>query len=358
MLLWTWRGSVAVVVLAMAVLVGNLQLPADDAAPQSPPQRLRPPPEPSRQVLRKRPPQTDQRSRHLGRCQTATGRGRWQGLPSRRPVGDVRLSPGNEGTRIHRVGQLSGLSTSTAPCWRSERRRAIPSSSIPSTSRPRVPKSISWSSGKTRTARITKCGLKSGSSTPKTGKEMPFPWVFAGSGHWTEESTGKVYYYGDDGDFICVSNFPTATLDLPVESSQANGDLLFTAFTETDPAQGYQGPTGSDSQAWQEKAGWQEPGWGIPRCQAQGQGWPGIRRDERQGKGQELASLQTPRTSHPPSGPSGRVSRAAAGEGCVKRRKSWSHACAQVTLPLGGSDAQRLGRAVWSAENRESHACA
>jgi hypothetical protein len=34
---------------------------------------------------------------------------------------------------------------------------------------------------------------------------------------------------------ICVSNFPSAMLDLPVESSQANTALLFSAFTERIP---------------------------------------------------------------------------------------------------------------------------
>jgi len=34
---------------------------------------------------------------------------------------------------------------------------------------------------------------------------------------------------------ICVSNFATATLDLPVPSSQDNAGLLFAAFTENIP---------------------------------------------------------------------------------------------------------------------------
>ena len=42
----------------------------------------------------------------------------------------------------------------------------------------------------------------------------------------------------NSGDLICVSNFNTATLDLPVESSQANASLLFTAFTERIPPHG------------------------------------------------------------------------------------------------------------------------
>ena len=69
----------------------------------------------------------------------------------------------------------------------------------------------------------------------RTDKEMTASWVFAGSGFWTDEETGIRHYQADGGDMICVSNFPSAMLDLPVESSQANTALLFAAFTERIP---------------------------------------------------------------------------------------------------------------------------
>jgi len=72
----------------------------------------------------------------------------------------------------------------------------------------------------------------------KTGKAMEANWVFGGSGFWTDESTGERFYQADGGDLICVSNFPTAMLDLPVESSQANADLVFEAFSERIPPKG------------------------------------------------------------------------------------------------------------------------
>lgn len=72
----------------------------------------------------------------------------------------------------------------------------------------------------------------------RTGKALEWDWVFAGSGFWKDEETGKEYYKADGGDLVCVSNFPSATLDLPVESSQANADLLFEAFTERIPPRG------------------------------------------------------------------------------------------------------------------------
>lgn len=71
-----------------------------------------------------------------------------------------------------------------------------------------------------------------------TQKALDNNWVFAGSGFYTDEETGKKHYLAEGGDFICVSNFPGAMLDLPVESSQANTDLLFEAFTEHIPPRG------------------------------------------------------------------------------------------------------------------------
>lgn len=66
-------------------------------------------------------------------------------------------------------------------------------------------------------------------------KTMSQPWVFAGSGFWKDEETGKEYYMAEGGDLICVSNFSTATLDIPIESSQANEGLLFEANTKQIP---------------------------------------------------------------------------------------------------------------------------
>jgi hypothetical protein len=72
----------------------------------------------------------------------------------------------------------------------------------------------------------------------KTGQAMAHDWVFAGSGFWKDEETGKEYYRANGGELVCVSNFPTATLDLPIPSSDANDDLLFAPFTDRIPARG------------------------------------------------------------------------------------------------------------------------
>jgi hypothetical protein len=40
----------------------------------------------------------------------------------------------------------------------------------------------------------------------------------------------------DGGEMICVSNFTTAMMDLPVQSTQSREGLIFEAFTEKIPA--------------------------------------------------------------------------------------------------------------------------
>jgi hypothetical protein len=72
----------------------------------------------------------------------------------------------------------------------------------------------------------------------RTQKAMTHPFVFAGSSFWTDPETQKQYYQAEGGDFVCVSNFGTAMLDIPVESTQSNEGLEFEAFTEKIPPLG------------------------------------------------------------------------------------------------------------------------
>ncbi len=71
---------------------------------------------------------------------------------------------------------------------------------------------------------------------PDAYRDMPYPWVFAGSRFLVDEETGEQSYLADgEGDLICVSNFPSAVLDVPIRSSDSNAALLFEAFTERIP---------------------------------------------------------------------------------------------------------------------------
>ncbi len=63
-------------------------------------------------------------------------------------------------------------------------------------------------------------------------------FVFAGSSFWQDPDTGQKIYQAESGDLICVSNFSTSTLDVPIESSKANSGLLFAAFTDRIPPEG------------------------------------------------------------------------------------------------------------------------
>ena len=72
----------------------------------------------------------------------------------------------------------------------------------------------------------------------QTGRTMTYPWVFAGSRFWNDDTTGRRVYEAECGDFICVSNFPSAMLDLPVKSSADNAQLMFRAFKEHIPPLG------------------------------------------------------------------------------------------------------------------------
>jgi hypothetical protein len=71
-----------------------------------------------------------------------------------------------------------------------------------------------------------------------TKQPMTQPWVFAGSYFAKDPQTGKEFYMAESGDFICVSNFSTAMLDIPIESSQANEALMFEANPDRIPQLG------------------------------------------------------------------------------------------------------------------------
>jgi hypothetical protein len=74
----------------------------------------------------------------------------------------------------------------------------------------------------------------------KTGKDLDSDWVFAGSQLVPNPLDPKKpkMYLANDGDVICVSNFETAMLDLPMRSSKDAADLSYEAHTERIPPLG------------------------------------------------------------------------------------------------------------------------
>ena len=62
--------------------------------------------------------------------------------------------------------------------------------------------------------------------------QLETDWVFVGSGFWKDPKTGREYYQADGGDMICVSNFSSAMMDLPISSSADADDLQYVPFTK------------------------------------------------------------------------------------------------------------------------------
>ncbi|MGH7226659.1 MAG: YdjY domain-containing protein, partial [Gemmataceae bacterium] len=71
----------------------------------------------------------------------------------------------------------------------------------------------------------------------RNNKELKSDWVFAGSRFVTNplDPKGPKHYLANDGDVICVSNFETALLDLPIKSPKDDADRVFVANTERIP---------------------------------------------------------------------------------------------------------------------------
>lgn len=138
----------------------------------------------------------------------------------------------------------------------------------------------------------------------QTDQVLQYPWVFAGSGFWTDEETGERFYYADGGEFICVSNFSTAMLDLPIKSTEANSALLFSAFTERIPPLGTRvflqltpklndkQPTEPSPANAQEESGQEESNRAVKQTDPKG---------DTTGKAEKPAKAPPKRASRPPS---------------------------------------------------------
>lgn len=70
----------------------------------------------------------------------------------------------------------------------------------------------------------------------KTGQELATDWVFGGSAFFPDPDDDPKnpkkppQYAANGGDLVCVSNFETAMLDLPVNSPKDNEGLMFEAY--------------------------------------------------------------------------------------------------------------------------------
>jgi hypothetical protein len=71
----------------------------------------------------------------------------------------------------------------------------------------------------------------------KTGKDMAYDWVFAGSKLFKdpERPEATPFYMANNGEFISLANFPDSMLDLPVKSPKDIADLIFEINTSRIP---------------------------------------------------------------------------------------------------------------------------
>lgn len=66
------------------------------------------------------------------------------------------------------------------------------------------------------------------------GSPLKIDWVFGGS-KFLVDPDGRELYAANGGELICVSNFSSAMIDLPIPSTAEAGGLLFEANTEMIP---------------------------------------------------------------------------------------------------------------------------
>lgn len=72
----------------------------------------------------------------------------------------------------------------------------------------------------------------------KSGKPSTAEWVFAGSRFYKPPGADRAVWMGDEGDLICVANFPGAVIDVSIASSKDNALLSFEALTANIPERG------------------------------------------------------------------------------------------------------------------------
>lgn len=93
---------------------------------------------------------------------------------------------------------------------------------------------VEWvEQGQTRKANAREWVLNEGKKST-----LNVDWVFAGSEFYEDPETKKRLYAAEEGDLITVANFSSAILDLPLASSDSDGDRLFVANTAKVPPEG------------------------------------------------------------------------------------------------------------------------
>ena len=72
----------------------------------------------------------------------------------------------------------------------------------------------------------------------QTKEVLTVDWVFGGSMIYSDPDSGEQFYLADGGEMVCVSNFSTAMLDLPILSSADASNQVFETNTDKIPPLG------------------------------------------------------------------------------------------------------------------------
>lgn len=97
---------------------------------------------------------------------------------------------------------------------------------------PAVPITVRW---KDTDGKVIQRDAKEMVRKNRTDQTLQTDWVFVGSRFFTDQITGEKTYYADSGEMVCLSNFSTAMMDVPIQSSDAADGLLFVANTDRIP---------------------------------------------------------------------------------------------------------------------------
>ena len=95
---------------------------------------------------------------------------------------------------------------------------------------PRIDMDVAWKEGD----EIKRIPVQQMIRNFRTKRAMETHFVFGGSQFYVHQN-GRKEYYGDSGEMVCLSNFSTATMDIPIQSVNDDNALLFEAFTENIP---------------------------------------------------------------------------------------------------------------------------
>jgi len=164
---------------------------------------------------------------------------------------DIFLQWADEKGKLHRVKAQQWIRHATHRFYAAQLKKRPPGLTIPKMSElfyDERNKELSWFGHMTKDQRDQLLELSKDAQYRKAirgffqqsqPKKMKHEWVFAGSDTFVDEETGEKFYEAEQGDVICLANFPSAMIDVGAQSSASGkSNLLFEADTDKIPPVG------------------------------------------------------------------------------------------------------------------------